>query len=63
MVVVGGGATEDGRSGETFALCGDAVSSNAVSGMLLAGDFEITTGGVIGMPPDWAAPACDGGSP
>jgi small ligand-binding sensory domain FIST len=47
-VVVGGGATEDGMSGETFALCGDAVSSNAVSGMLFAGDFEITTGASLG---------------
>ncbi len=48
VVVVGGGATEDGRSGETFALCGDAVSSNAVSGMLLAGDFEITAAASLG---------------
>jgi small ligand-binding sensory domain FIST len=48
VVVVGGGATEDGRSGETFALCGDAVSTNAVSGMLFAGDFEITTGASLG---------------
>jgi small ligand-binding sensory domain FIST len=47
-VVVGGGATEDGMSGETFALCGDAVSSNAVAGMLFAGDFEITTGASLG---------------
>lgn len=47
-VVVGGGATEDGTSGETFALCGDAVSSNAVSGMLLAGDFEINAGASLG---------------
>ncbi len=48
VVVVGGGATEDGRSGETFALCGDAVGSNAVSGMLLAGDFEITAAASLG---------------
>src|SRR5579875_352827 len=47
-VVVGGGATEDGMSGETFALCGDAVSSNAVSGMLFAGDLEIISGASLG---------------
>jgi len=48
VVMVGGGATEDGMSGETFALCGDAVSTNAVSGMLLSGAFEITTGAALG---------------
>jgi small ligand-binding sensory domain FIST len=48
VVIVGGGATEDGMSGETFALCGDAVSTNAVSGMLLAGDFEINAGASLG---------------
>jgi small ligand-binding sensory domain FIST len=46
--IVGGGATEDGMSGETFALCGDAVSTNAVSGMLLSGNFDITTGASLG---------------
>ena len=30
--------------GETFQFCGDVVSSNAVSGMLLAGDFAIDLG-------------------
>ncbi len=44
VTVVGGGATEDGSVGETFQFCGDVVSSNAVSGMLLAGDFEINLG-------------------
>src|SRR5579871_1686881 len=48
VVVVGGGATEDGMSGETFALCGDAVSSNAVAGMLFSGDFDITSGASLG---------------
>ena len=50
-IVVGGGASEDGMSGETFALCGDAVSTNAVSGMLLSGDFEVTTGASLGCRP------------
>ncbi len=40
--IVGGGASEDGSIGETFVFCGDTVSSNAVSGMLLSGDFELT---------------------
>ena len=44
VTIVGGGATEDGSVGETFQFCGDVVSSNAVSGMLLAGDFEINLG-------------------
>ncbi|HUA33439.1 MAG TPA: FIST N-terminal domain-containing protein [Candidatus Binataceae bacterium] len=42
VVIVGGGASEDGSIGETFQFCGDVVSSNAVSGMLIAGDFDIT---------------------
>lgn len=42
--VVGGGASEDGSIGETFQFCGDTVSSNAVSGMLLAGDFDVNIG-------------------
>ncbi|MGO8804105.1 FIST signal transduction protein, partial [Candidatus Binatus sp.] len=40
VMIAGGGASEDGSIGETFVFCGDTVSSNAVSGMLLAGDFE-----------------------
>src|SRR5580704_3396484 len=44
VTVVGGGSTEDGSVGETFQFCGDVVSSNAVSGMLLAGDFAIDLG-------------------
>lgn len=48
VVVVGGGATEDGSTGESFALCGDAAATNAVSGMLFAGDFEISTGASLG---------------
>src|SRR5579875_2685975 len=48
VTVVGGGASEDGMSGETFALCGDAVSTNAVSGMLFAGDFEINARASLG---------------
>jgi len=44
VTVVGGGATEDGSVGETFQFCGDVVSTNAVSGMLLAGEFAINLG-------------------
>ncbi|MGA9721947.1 MAG: FIST N-terminal domain-containing protein [Candidatus Binatus sp.] len=40
--IAGGGASEDGSIGETFVFCGDTVSSNAVSGMLLSGDFALT---------------------
>ena len=41
---VGGGASEDGSVGETFQLCGDTVSSDAVSGALLSGQFTYTIG-------------------
>lgn len=44
VTIVGGGATEDGSVGETFQFCGDVVSSNSVSGMLLSGEFEINLG-------------------
>ena len=44
VAIVGGGATEDGAVGETFQFCGDVVSSNAVSAMLLAGDFDVSLG-------------------
>ncbi|MDO8433213.1 MAG: FIST N-terminal domain-containing protein [Candidatus Binatus sp.] len=42
VAITGGGASEDGSIGETFVFCGDVVSSNAVSGMLLSGDFDLT---------------------
>jgi len=42
--VVGGGASEDGSLGETFQLCGDAVSNDAVCGALLSGHFHHTIG-------------------
>jgi small ligand-binding sensory domain FIST len=51
VVVVGGGASEDGAVGETFQFCGDVVSSNAVAGMLLAGDFEMNLGAASACTP------------
>jgi small ligand-binding sensory domain FIST len=51
VMVVGGGASEDGSIGETFQFCGDTVSSNAVAGMLLAGDFEINLGASLACTP------------
>ncbi len=44
VVVVGGGASEDGSVGETFQFCGDTVSSNSVSAMLISGDFDLNIG-------------------
>ncbi len=41
---VGGGASEDGSIGETFQLCGDTVSNDAISGALLSGQFTYTIG-------------------
>jgi small ligand-binding sensory domain FIST len=42
VAIAGGGASEDGSVGETFVFCGDTVSTDAVSGMLVSGDFELT---------------------
>ncbi len=44
VTIVGGGATEDGSTGETSQFCGDVVSSNAISGMLFAGEIEVREG-------------------
>ncbi|HTT77354.1 MAG TPA: FIST N-terminal domain-containing protein [Candidatus Binataceae bacterium] len=51
VTIVGGGATEDGSIGETFQFCGDVVSSNAVSGMLIAGDFDLNLGSALACAP------------
>ncbi|MGO9450336.1 MAG: FIST N-terminal domain-containing protein [Candidatus Binataceae bacterium] len=50
-VVTGGGASEDGSVGETFVFCGDVVSNNAVSGMLLSGDFDLTLASSLACAP------------
>ena len=44
LFTVGGGASEDGSVGETFQLCGDTVSNNAISGVLFSGQFQHTMG-------------------
>jgi len=44
LAIVGGGASEDGSVGETFQFCGDTVSSNSVSAMLLSGEFDLNIG-------------------
>jgi small ligand-binding sensory domain FIST len=44
LAIVGGGATEDGAVGETFQFCGDVVSSNSLSAILIAGDFDVSVG-------------------
>jgi small ligand-binding sensory domain FIST len=51
VMVVGGGASEDGSIGETFQFCGDTVSSNAMAGMLLAGDFDLNVGASLACTP------------
>jgi small ligand-binding sensory domain FIST len=51
VMVVGGGASEDGSIGETFQFCGDTVSSNAVAGMLIAGDFDLNLGASLACTP------------
>jgi small ligand-binding sensory domain FIST len=51
VAITGGGASEDGSIGETFQFCGDVVSSNSVSGMLLAGDFDLTIASTLACSP------------
>src|SRR5579875_928592 len=48
VVIMGGGASEDGSLGETAVFCGNAVSNNAVSGLLLTGELKINTGSALG---------------
>jgi len=42
--VVGGGASEDGTTGEVAVFAGDASSAHAVAGAMLEGDFRVTVG-------------------
>jgi small ligand-binding sensory domain FIST len=51
VTITGGGASEDGSIGETFQFCGDVVSNNSVSGMLLAGDFDLTITSTLACAP------------
>ncbi|MGB6553677.1 MAG: FIST N-terminal domain-containing protein, partial [Candidatus Binataceae bacterium] len=51
VAIAGGGASEDGSAGETFQFCGDTVSNNAVSGMLLAGEFDLTIASALACTP------------
>lgn len=51
LAIVGGGASEDGSTGETFQFCGDAVSNNSVSGMLLAGEFDLKIASALACTP------------
>ena len=51
VAITGGGASEDGSVGETFVFCGDTVSTDAVSGMLLSGDFELTVASSLACTP------------
>lgn len=51
VAIAGGGASEDGSVGETFQFCGDTVSNNSVSGMLLSGDFDLTIASAVACTP------------
>ncbi len=51
ITIVGGGATEDGSIGETFQFCGDTVSSNSLSAILLSGDFDLNIGATLACSP------------
>ncbi len=51
VTLIGGGASEDASIGETFQFCGDVVSSNSISAMLLAGDFDVNVGTALAVTP------------
>ncbi len=51
VTLIGGGASEDASIGETFQFCGDVVSSNSISAMLLAGDFDVNVGTALAVAP------------
>jgi len=47
--VVGGGASEDGSVGQVSVFAGDAVSSSAVSGVVIGGEVRATAGVTQGV--------------
>jgi small ligand-binding sensory domain FIST len=51
IMLAGGGASEDGSIGETFQFCGDTVSSNSVSGLLLSGPITLDAGASLACVP------------
>jgi small ligand-binding sensory domain FIST len=51
VTITGGGASEDGSVGETFVFGGDAVGNNSASGMLIAGDFDLTVASSLACAP------------
>lgn len=51
LAVAGGGATEDGSTGENFVFCGDLFANDALSAMLLGGDIEVTLGASLACQP------------
>ncbi|MBI1822549.1 MAG: FIST C-terminal domain-containing protein [Nitrospirae bacterium] len=42
--MIGGGASEDGSSNETFQFHGRGVTSNAIAGLLISGNFQYEAG-------------------
>ncbi len=49
--VVGAGSSEDGSQGKTFQLCGERITTNALSGLLLTGSFDSSIGVSQGCQP------------
>ena len=49
--VSGAGASEDGSQGKTFQLCGEQITTNALSGLLLTGSFDSFIGVSQGCQP------------
>lgn len=51
VAITGGGASEDASTGETSQFCGDVVSTNSLSAMLLAGDFDFQLDSALACAP------------
>jgi small ligand-binding sensory domain FIST len=51
LPVVGAGSSENGTHGRTYQLCGDRLTTNALSGLSLAGAFESSIGITQGCQP------------
>ena len=49
--VSGAGASEDGSQGKTFQLCGEQITTNALSGLLMTGSFDSSIGVSQGCQP------------
>jgi small ligand-binding sensory domain FIST len=51
LPIVGAGCSESGAQGRTYQLCGEVITTNAASGLLITGSFETSIGITQGCQP------------